>query len=177
MAGELKRIDIQGGQKTFEANGRTYHIEVGMCSERLAEYQCLEIEVGFSVSFNQFFNHLGEMRTQLNQLHLVEGFVILDNLQRGIANLEAKRNAVMRMCTMFINETDEDRSKYSEDMIARKIADWQEYDVRDFFTLALNMVEGFMHNYINVSRIISAQDKKGNQDLKGDLPKNPKYNT
>lgn len=157
MAYELKRIDFKSD--TFVANGVTYHIEKGMCQKRYCEYQILEKEATFGLDFMKMFTQLGEIREAYNECRFVDGSVKLDNLQRGVAQIHTRAPAVLKMCALFINATDEDRRVLSDEMTAKKMEDWNEYDVRDFFTLALNGVKGFIEVYTSFSHIISAQDQ------------------
>lgn len=156
MANELKRIDFT--KDTFQANGVTYHIEKGMSTKRFCDYQILEKEATFGMDFMKMFTLIGEIREAYNECRFVDGSVKLDNLQRGVAQIHSRTPSVLKMCALFINSTDENRQVITEEMITKKIDDWNEYDVRDFFTLALNGVNGFIEVYTNFSRIISAQD-------------------
>jgi hypothetical protein len=153
---ELKRLDFS--KDTFVANGVTYHIEKGMSTVRFCEYQILEKEAAFGMDFMKMFTLLGEIRSAYNECRFVDGSVKLDNLQRGVAQIHTRTPSVLKMCALFINTVDEDRKVITDEVINKKIEDWNEYDVRDFFTLALNGVSGFIDVYTNFSRIISAQD-------------------
>ncbi len=157
MANELKRIDFT--KDTFEANGVSYFIEKGMSLKRFNEYQILEKETTFGMDFMKMFTLLGEIREAFNECRFIDGSVKLDNLQRGVAQIHTRSPAVMKMCALFINTKDENRQIITEQMIRSKMEDWNEYDVRDFFTLALNGVKGFIDVYTNFSPIISAQDQ------------------
>lgn len=156
---ELKRLDMS--KTSFIANGNTYYIESGLSIERFCEYQILEKEAGFGLSFKKIFENLKELHGLMNQVKFVEAAVKLDNLMRGVAKLEEREPTLLKICALFINTKDEDRTTINDDMIARKIEDWKtEYDVRDFFTLALNMVDGFIEIYSSVTRIISESGKE-----------------
>jgi hypothetical protein len=168
----LKRINFETETQFTTRTGNTYFVELGMNSERLAMWQRLEVEAGLSVTYKTLFDGLGNIREALNTFQAVPACVIVDNLQRGIAKLEDKHHSLLRMCALIINHSDEDRTTITEDMITRKIEDWKEFDTRDFFTLALNKINGFIDDYLNVSRIISAQDKKAGQNLKEEVQRN-----
>lgn len=151
---ELKRLDLT--KPRFKANGVHYNIEGGLSIERFCMYQILEKEAGFGVSFKSVFTNLQKLHSLMNNVKFVEAAILLDNMMRGVAKLEEKQPTLLKMCALFINADDEDRSTISEDMIAKKINDWKaEYDVRDFFQVALNTMDGFLEIYNNVSQIIS----------------------
>jgi len=151
---ELKRLDLS--KQTFEANGTKYFIESSLSIERFCEYQILEKEAGFSMSFRKMFDNLKELHKLMNNVKFVEAAVKLDDMMRGVAKLQEREPTLLKICALFINTEDEDRTVINNDMIVKKIEDWKkEYDVRDFFTLALNTVDGFLEIYANATRIIS----------------------
>ena len=151
---ELKRLDLKKG--SFEANGVLYKIETGLSIERFCEYQILEKEAGFGVTFKKVFENLAELHKLMNDIKFVEAAVLLDNIMRGVAKLEEREPTLLKICSLFINSEEEDRTTITDDLISKKIDDWKtEYDVRDFFTLALNTVDGFLEIYASVSRVIS----------------------
>lgn len=155
---ELKKLDLT--KSTFVANGVTYHIETQLSIERFCEYQILEKEAGFGLSFKKVFENLKELHALMNGVKFVEAAVKLDNLMRGVAKLEEREPTLLKICALFINTADEDRTTINNDMTMKKIEDWKrEYDISGFFQLALNTVDGFFQIYGNVSRIIS-QDSK-----------------
>jgi len=155
---ELKRLDLS--KQSFVANGTTYYIESGLSIERFCEYQILEKEAAFSMSFKKIFENLKDVHRLMNEVKFVEAAVKLDNLMRGVAKLEEREPTLLKMCALFINTEDEDRTTINNDMIVKKIEDWKkEYDIRDFFQLALNTVDGFLEIYANATRIISGDSK------------------
>ena len=157
---ELKRLDIT--KPTFIANGTKYNIESGLSIERFCEYQILEKEAGFGITFKKVFENLQELHGLMNEVRFVEAAVLLHNLMSGVAKLEEKEPTLLKICALFINADGEDRTTINNDMVVKKIEDWKaEYDVRDFFTLALNTVDGFLEIYANATRSISGAAKQG----------------
>lgn len=156
---ELKRLDLT--KTSFEANGITYHIETALSIERFCEYQILEKEAGMGLSFKKLFEGLKDLWELMNNIQFAEAAVKLDNMMRGIAKLEEREPTLLKICALFINAEGEDKTKINGDMITKKINDWKtEYDVKDFFTLALNTVDGFLEIYANATQIISGSKKK-----------------
>lgn len=159
---ELKRLDLS--KQSFVANGVTYYIEQALSIERFCEYQILEKEAGFGMTFKKIFENLKELHGLMNNIKFVEASVKLDNLMRGVAKLEEREPTLLKICALFINSAEEDRTSINGDMITKKINDWkEEYDVRDFFTLALNTVDGFIEIYANATQIISKAEKKASE--------------
>lgn len=155
---KLKRLDLTTPR--FKANGVYYNIEGGLSIERFCMYQILEKEAAFGTSFKDLFQNLKKVHELLNGVKFVEASVLLHNMMNGVAKLEEKQPTLLKMCALFINTDDEDRSTINEDMIAKKINDWKaEYDVRDFFQVALNTMDGFIEIYEAVTRTISEATK------------------
>lgn len=152
---ELKRLDTT--QPSFMANGTEYFIESGLSISRFCEYQILEKEAGFSLSFKNIFDNLRTLHDLMNKTKFVEAAVKLDNLMRGVAKMEEKEPTTLKICALFMNTKDEDRAVITNDMIVKKIDDWKKegLDIRDFFTVALNTVGGFLEVYAKVTHIIS----------------------
>lgn len=150
----LKRIDMDAG--SFTANGKTYFIEGALTIERYAEFQILEKELAYGLSVKGLYDELKKVIKLLDKLRFVDCGVALTNIVRGIAKVEEREPIVLKICALYLNEKDEDRTVINEDMITQKIADWKKegIDIRDFFTLAFGSVSGFHAIYKNVAQDI-----------------------
>lgn len=154
MAKELKKLDPN--QRSFVANGKTYHIETGLSISRFHMYQIYEKEAGFSLSFESMVSTLREAYQDLNTMKAADASVKINNLLAGLVNVAEKEHVLLKMCALFMNTDDEDRGKINDDMISRKIADWEdEYEVNGFFTQALSTVNGFFKIYNEMRQLIS----------------------
>lgn len=154
---ELKRIDFNKG--VFEANGKTYSIEGQMSIERYCEYQILEKELSYATTFKGMYDKLVRLKDLMNKLRFVDAAVELSDLLRGVSKIEEREPTVLKMCALFMNTEDEDRTVFTQDLYVKKIADWKQegIDMRDFFQAASNMVAGFLDVYRTVTRITSGQ--------------------
>lgn len=156
---DTKHIDTT--KPSFVANGKEYFITTTMSAGRYCEYQILEKEVGFSTDFKNVFNIIneacelfdnarsfGEMASARNKL---------DDLRRGVAKLESKQPTILLLCSLFINTADEDPSTWDRDLAEKKIHDWitEGIDIKDFFSLALNSVNGFIDIFNQMSKRIT----------------------
>lgn len=150
---ELKVLDKNA--RSFEANGKTYYIETQLSIARFHEYQIYEKEAGFGLSFKAMVETLKESYQDLNQMKAADASVKLHNLLAGITKTAEKRHVLLKICCLFMNTKDEDRSIINDDIIAEKIEDWSEYDVNGFFMQALNTVDGFFQIYNEMHQIIS----------------------
>jgi hypothetical protein len=154
---ELNRIDFTTGQ--FTAAGKIYRIEGALTIERYAELQVLEKELGYGTSFEAMYKTFETMYQLLNKQKFADCVVHLNNLMRGIAKLQEREPTVLKICALFINTDDEDRSTFSNDIVARKIADWKAagIDMRDFFSVASSSISGFLEIYRKVTQDIMGQ--------------------
>lgn len=158
---KLKELDPN--EREFVANGKTYFIESELSIARFHQYQILEKEAGFSLSFKSMVETLKDAYLDLNQMRAADASVKLNNLLNGITKIDEKEHVLLKICTLFMNTEDEDRGEINDDMISTKIADWKnEYNVNGFFTLALNTVNGYFKIYAEMHRIISKVTEKIN---------------
>lgn len=159
MAKELKKLNPEA--RSFEANGKTYFIESNLSIARFHQYQILEKEAGFSVTFKTLISELKSIYDLLNNVKIADASVRLNNVIVGTAKLQEKENVLFKMCALFMNLEDEDRGEITDDMISAKIADWQnEYESEGFFSRALNTVNGYFKHYAEMRQIISAVENR-----------------
>lgn len=145
----LKKLDLQGGISSFEANGKTYHIESTMSIERYTLFQQYELELSYNLSFKQLFETFKKVYELLNQSKPADASVLIYNTMQGFAKLEQKEPYVMKYCALFINEEAEDRRVITEDMITAKINDWQKEGIafESFLQLAIFSIPSFIENW------------------------------
>ena len=158
---QLKKLDKTA--RSFEANGKIYYVETELSIERFHEYQIYEKEAGFGLSFKSMVETIRDAYTDLNQMKAADASVKLHDLLAGITKTAEKEHVLLKICALFMNTEDEDRGTINDDMIARKIEDWKEYDVNGFFWQALNTVDGFFQIYSEMHQIILGQRKKGTE--------------
>lgn len=156
----MKRIDFKK-QEIKGVSGKTYFIEKDVGVVRFQEFEKLQAHVGFGLDFQAVFNKLKDMYADLNKSKPADAAIKVHNLMNGISmRLEDRNHPIMELCALFINEEDEDRSEFDRDKMSRKIDDWKEYSVEDFFQLAFNLVGGFIPIYEEISLNISQIKKK-----------------
>ncbi len=144
----MKRLDFD--KPTFEANGKTYRIESELNIMRYKAMEQLEIEFYYGFTMKEMFEKLKLAYGDINKNKLADSAVKIYQLMEGVADRVDKREPViLRTCSLFLNAEGEDINKWDEEIAAAKIADWQEegYAMSDFFTLAANLVPGFIRHY------------------------------
>lgn len=145
--GPLLRIDFETGKLVTAKRVYTVHhfLSVG----RYCEFQIFEKELAYGSTFKTTFDKIKKALAQMNALKFVDACITLTDLVRGMIKVEEREPTVMKICALFVNYEGENLAKYDKDNEADKIADWKEagVDMRDFFTVALNTVPGFLEIY------------------------------
>lgn len=140
---ELKTLDVS--VKTFPANGKKYTVKKSMSFERFREYEKLQIETGYGVSFSKLYENIKSCYELVNKSMFADTAVRLHNMLSGIKNIEERRIPALRLCALFINYEGEDEKGISEELIDEKIADWEAegYDILPFFHWAIASIPDF----------------------------------
>lgn len=158
----LKTIDIK--TKSFTANGVEYFIEMGGISmARFIEYEKLQVELGYGVTFIQLYEAIKESYELTNKQRFADLAVKLYNILQGIKTFEQRRVPAFELCALFINAKDEKREIITADMIAKKLADWEVegLDAVPFFQLAVSSLQNFSTAYNVAIQIASELEKLG----------------
>lgn len=150
----LKSVPIAEG--VFMANGKKYIIEAGFSVQRWGVYQKLQLEAGFGVTFEEMLKAWEKVNGYANRLAFTDIAVLAYNMVNGVRKIAEREPVLLKMCALFINTENEDRRTINEDQITAKINDWQAecYNVNDFFTLALNTIQGYVKNYNRLTQNI-----------------------
>lgn len=165
----LLRIDFQTGKlytpdRTKEINGvtvaipaRVYTVHNFLSVERYCEFQIFEKELAYASTFKTTFDKIKKALAQMNAMKMVDAIITLTDLVRGMVKVEEREPTVLKICALFINYEGEDIHSYSKDVEADKINDWKGagVDMRDFFTVALHTVPGFLEIYAKISQSIT----------------------
>lgn len=145
----LKKLDPTS--KNFTANGKEYRIESSLSFDRWMDMQRMEVELSFGTDLQSILKGLKDIYSALNARDkLADASVITKNLILGVSTLDDKRiPTVLRMCALFINYKDEDRTVFTEALAQEKINDWRTegYEINGFFQLALGSIPGFLSAY------------------------------
>lgn len=154
----LKRIDFT--QQKFIANGKEYTITDALSIERFAEYQALSVELGYGLTIPEIHKKVLEVEQHMNGTQFVKASVVLNDLANGIKSVNDRLPTALKLCTLFVVRTDEDLSKIDKLLMDEKIEDWKKegIDIRDFFTLATNMIGGFIELYQSLTQVTSIME-------------------
>jgi hypothetical protein len=162
MGTELKHLNFE--EKTFIANGKTYRIDDSFCFERWQQFEQLEVHVGYGTTFQAFFDTDKKIYEALNKIQFVEASALLHNRMNGIKyKLENRTHPALLLCALFINYEGEEITKYDSNIAEQKVKDWslEGYAVQDFFSLAVNLVGGFIPVYNSLLENSLAKAKEG----------------
>lgn len=144
---ELRRIDFSK-EKSFECDGRKFHIDESLSFARYRELQKISIEFGFTATFEDIFKNLTKAIESYNKHDYFDMSIVIYKIQEGIKNLETKDDPALRICALFINEDSEDVTVYSESVIKSKIDCWGGFlSIDPFFYLAASLVPYWTNVY------------------------------
>jgi hypothetical protein len=142
---ESKRIDFT--KTSFEANGIKYLWNGRLSLERWQEFEKLQPRLGFGKDFESILKNINLSIDMANKGKGIEAWNIIINIKSGISDkLENRLDTALHIAALFINREDEDLTKVDSALFDLKIKDWTEegFDAMDFFSLAANLVSGFV---------------------------------
>lgn len=144
---KLKNIDFASGQ--FTANGKTYYLETKLAISRYCEFQILQRELAMGMTLQEIYDGFLDSRKLLNQTRFVDVAVFIDKILTHCSKLKEKEPTILKICTLFINTEDEDRTTWGNDLVVRKLDDWKKEGiyVGDFFDVALTLAPGYIELY------------------------------
>lgn len=131
---DLLPLALEPTTLKFEAGGHVYYVE-REARLSVARDRWLEKFGIYSLLGRDGIAFLKEVRKAYdanNASKPGDVAVILDNILKGAADLNAKEAPIYYLCTLFINRQDEDRRSYDLEFAKQKIQDWQGIE-RDFF--------------------------------------------
>lgn len=147
---QVKKLEAK--DKTFTANGKKYTLSDMISVARWKEYEKLEPELSYGVTFSAMYKNLSILWSYLNERKFADAAVVCHNLMAGVKDVDNDKriHPALLMCALFINREGEDTAAYSREIAEEKILDWQEegLNMMDFFTLALNTIHGFRETYL-----------------------------
>lgn len=148
----IKLIKLDGTTREFIANGKKYFIESEISHKRWNHYLVESVALAFGMTVPEIANSFIEIFNLTNEEGCRKGdiAVISRDAIKGLEMIEKRDKApVVRLCALFFNEEKEDRRTITEDMIQRKIDDWDEegIDMNSFFRFALAFIPNFKALY------------------------------
>jgi hypothetical protein len=137
MSDQVKTVvEIDRAAASFNANGKEYFIETKLSVNRWQKYQEFELEVGYGMSAAEMNKRLGEAVELLNKVKFVDAAVLLNSLATGITKIKQRAHPVFRLCALFMNTKDEDRTDITDELIMEKVNDWKAAGIDAGFFLA-----------------------------------------
>lgn len=145
--------------KRFVANGVTYNVErdSGLTAIREKWLERFRIHSLYGRQPGEIITELTQAYASNNASKHGDVAVRLDNLIRGMKDMEKKSGPLYYVCTLFINRDGEKRTAYSLDDAEAKIKDWEEsnIDSRFFLSVALAWLISTSENWLTLTRSYS----------------------
>jgi hypothetical protein len=144
---ELRKIDFST-EKYFECGGKKFFVKDSLSFARYRELQKINIEFGYSATFQDIFNSLNKALESFNKHKYDEMCVVIHNVMNGITKLETKDDPALRICALFIDEDGEDPTEYNEAKMKEKIDCWgRGLNIDSFFYFAAALVPYWTNVY------------------------------
>jgi hypothetical protein len=144
---DLRKIDFEK-DSYFECGGKKFFKTDSLSFVRYRELQKIMLEFGFSATFVDIYNSTKQAIEAYNKHDYFAMSIIIYKIQEGIVNLQDKDDPALRMCALFINEENEDLTKYNESEMKAKIDCWtSELEVIPFVNLALAVQTDWIKTY------------------------------
>jgi hypothetical protein len=154
----FKRIDFEADQQILIGkSGTVYTTESSLSVARYAAFQMYEKELAYGFTVDGIYKQLKVIYELVNKQKFLDAGVKVNDLMRGALKVKERQPAIMKICALYINAPDEDRGDITPEIIDKKIADWAEYDIRDFFAVATRSVRGLTEIFLTVSQAIMEQ--------------------
>ena len=157
----------------FIANGNKYLVRTSLTITRFEEFEKLQAQVGYGVSFKQLYANLNKAFQELNAMKPADATITIYNMINGVKqNLNMRENEVLLLCGLFICREDEDLTKYDPAYVSAKIEDWRKEGISmdNFFTIAFTLTSGFIPNLKdglkNISQKVKAAKEEANTTTK-----------
>ncbi len=159
---EVKRFDSRT-DKEFMANGKRYLIETAIPVGRFMEFEILQLELMQGMSIEKVYERINVLYQLLNQQRFADCAVIANELRSNVVKKVEREPTVLKICALFINAEDEDRSTFNNDTVVRKLADWKAecLDMRDFFQFAFDLIPSYTNIYKQLTQTITEMEKVG----------------
>ena len=155
---ELKKIDFT--KKSFTANGVKYHWDGKLSLARWMEFENLQPRLGFGKDFESIYKNLKLSVDMANKGKTIEAWNIILNITNTVGDkLENRLDTALHIAALFINREKEDKTVVDAALFQEKINDWkvEGFDAMDFFSLAANLVTGFVDALRQTSQNTSKQ--------------------
>jgi len=157
----VKRIDFKKNfilcEKPFdnEDKPRKYYFHDTMSVDYYEVYEDLEMLISKGRSYADVYNSQKKVHELLNQSKVADAAIENYNSMALVSEkLQKREHPALRMVALFSCKEDENRDKFDDVVMDKKIRDWRNegFAMEDFFHLAFNLVEGFLESYKEVSQ-------------------------
>lgn len=155
--GPLPKYELVNGQLTV--GGVVYFMEADISIERFNAYQRWETEAAFGLTYKQMMGNWRKVWDALQEGNRNgEISVIAYNTMQGITRQDENDVACLKLCSVFLNTKDEDRTGLDLVVVDRKIQHWRESGVpiQFFIQLSAILISGFIADYNAISQGITS---------------------
>lgn len=173
----VKRIDFKENHiicdKPFdgEKKPRKYYFHDTMSVDYYEVYEDLEMLLSKGRSYADVYRSQKKVHELLNQSKVADAAIEnYNSLMLVNEKLQKREHPALRMIALFACSETENRDKFDDVVMDKKIRDWKNegFAMEDFFQLAFNLVDGFMESYREVSQGLLGKPQSGKPSTKSE---------
>lgn len=155
---KLKHIDFETGK--IPVGDKVLTIQSSLSVDKWIEFEKLSQTFSFGKDIEAVEKDLSLAYDFLNKTKFADAAVLISNLRLSIVrNLENKIHPAMELCLLFLAFEGEDVTHYHPELNNEKLEAIKKegYAMEDFFTLASNLVRGYINAFEKISQSISQE--------------------
>lgn len=151
--------------KSFTANGTEYFIEDSLSISRWIYMNELVIQLGFGVEYEEMQQNWFKVIDMANKSKFADIVIMAHNMVNGVSKIYAREPMILKFCALFMNTADEDRGEITDELISRKITDFEKegFGIDGFLEFSLLKVKGLAESFQKVTLSDSLGDLVSNQ--------------
>lgn len=146
---KIQQIDLN--TDTLQGARKVYHKSYELSVERTIHLRKLTVRAALATDFIPLMQGLQGLKSYIEHFIMRdEGYTLadfyakVDNLTYGVRDIDKMLPVEMQVAALFFNAPDEDLTKFTPEMVAEKVKDWNDGGVPG------NFFEGFFQELIKL---------------------------
>lgn len=162
----VKRINFDQSPVKFKGkSGTEYTVLENVSAGRWNQFEIERLGVTLGFQADEIYNKLYSVYEQLEEgkVKLATAAVQLYDLMAAIKDMDEKRIPVLRLSALICHVEGEEVGKLSEEAITKKIDDFEEISIDDFFFLVLSYTPKYQESlkrFLEKDKEMSLMKKK-----------------
>ena len=121
-------------------SGTIYKISASLNMDRFVKAEELIPQLEFGINMQSLGKELQNVANEFNKTGQMAGQVALSRTIDKVSGWSQRGNTAAKICALYLNEEDEDRTIATDEMIDKKLADWRGFEYTGFFQLCSSLI-------------------------------------